>query len=92
MSQIEEYIKNRSAVDEEFRIACEEEDRRLDLQDLIYNLRKQSGLNQTDFAKKVNTSRSTIARIENGTMEPSFSLVSNIVARLGKQLKVEVVS
>lgn len=91
MSKVTDKINQLSKESEEFRLAYENEKTKLDLADLMFELRQQSGLNQTDFAKKVNKSRSTIARIENGQMEPSFSLVSDVAAKLDKQLKISVV-
>lgn len=91
MSKVTERIKQRSSESEEFRLAYEAEKMKLDLTDLIYELRQQTGSSQTDFAKKVNKSRSTIARIEKGTMEPSFNLISDVVAKLDKKIEISVV-
>ncbi|OJG78510.1 hypothetical protein RV10_GL001505 [Enterococcus pallens] len=48
-------------------------------------------MNQTDFAKKVNKSRSTIARIESGRVEPTISLLEDIAQALGKQLDIRFI-
>ena len=49
---------------------------------MVFSLREQTGLDQTNFAKKVKKSRSTIARIENAQMEPSLSTLEDIAHSL----------
>ena len=75
MSKNSKGIKRRKSESSEFKQAFEEEQAKLDFADLLFELRQQTGLNQTAFAKKVNKSRSTIARIESARMEPSFSIL-----------------
>lgn len=91
MSKNSEIIKKRKAESVEFKRAYEEEQMKLDLADLIFELREQSGLNQTDFAKKVNKSRSTIARIESAVMEPSISTLEDIAQALDKRVEIKIV-
>ena len=62
MSKNSEVIKRRKSESPEFKQAFEDEQAKLDFADLLFELREQTGLNQTAFAKKVNKSRSTIAR------------------------------
>lgn len=64
----------------------EVEELRWDIAELVFKLRKQTGLNQTEFAKRVGKSRSTIARIETGAMEPSLTTLADITTALDKQL------
>ena len=91
MSKVSELIKEKSQKSEAFRVAYEDETVKLNMADLVYNLRQQTGLNQTAFAKKVEKSRSTIARIENGTMEPSIHLLVDIAGKLGKKMEIKFV-
>lgn len=91
MSKNSEAIKRRMTENTEFKKAFEEEQVKLDLADLLFELREQTGLNQTDFAKKVNKSRSTIARIESARMEPSFSMIEDIAHSLGKRVEIKFV-
>lgn len=60
------------------------------LAQLILDLREEMGLSQTAFAKFVGKSRSTIARIETGTMEPSFSTLMDIAAALNKSITITI--
>lgn len=91
MSRNSEAIKRRMVESAEFTQAFEEEKVKLALADLLFELREQTGLNQSDFAKKVKKSRSTIARIESARMEPSFSMLEDIAHSLGKRIEVRVV-
>ena len=91
MSKNSEAIKRRSSESAEFKQAFEEEQAKLDFADLLFELRQQIGLNQTAFAKKVNKSRSTIARIESARMEPSFSMLEDIAQALGKRIEIRFV-
>ena len=91
MSKNNEAIKRRKSESSEFKQAIEEEQAKLDFADLLFELRQQTGLNQTAFAKKVNKSRSTIARIESSRMEPSFSMLEDIAQALGKRVEIRFV-
>ncbi|CZQ93930.1 helix-turn-helix transcriptional regulator [Trichococcus ilyis] len=91
MSKNSEAIKRRSSESAEFKQAFAEEQAKLDFADLLFELRAQTGLNQTAFAKKVNKSRSTIARIESARMEPSFSMLEDIAQALGKRVEIRFV-
>ena len=91
MSKNSEVIKRRKSESPEFKQAFEEEQAKLDFADLLFELRQQTGLNQTAFAKKVNKSRSTIARIESARMEPSFSMLEDIAQALGKRVEIRFV-
>ena len=91
MSKNSKGIKRRKSESSEFKQAIEEEQAKLDFADLLFELRQQTGLNQTAFAKKVNKSRSTIARIESARMEPSFSMLEDIAQALGKRVEIRFV-
>ena len=92
MSKNSKGIKRRKSESSEFKQAFEEEQAKLDFADLLFELRQQTGLNQTAFAKKVNKSRSTIARIESARMEPSFSMLEDIAQTLGKRVEIRFVA
>lgn len=91
MSKVKDRIRKRSAESAEFREAGIKEGQKLDLADLLFDLRNETGLKQTEFARKVNKPRSTIARIENATMEPSVKLMNEIANSLNKEIKLSIV-
>lgn len=91
MSKNSEAIKKRIVESEEFRQEFTKEVQRLDLADLVFQLREQTGLNQTEFAKKVKKSRSTIARIESARVEPTISLLNDLAQAFDLNLEIKFV-
>ena len=53
---------------------------------LIHNLREEKGITQSEFAKKIGTTQSAIARMENGEQNMSTAMLSKISEALGKNL------
>ncbi len=53
---------------------------------LICEIRKEQGLTQVDFAKKLNTSQSAVNRIEHGRQNLSLEMVHRISEVLNKQI------
>jgi len=53
---------------------------------LVVNLRKENGWSQRELAKKLNKTQSTIARIENGDVNPSFGLMDEIAHLADREL------
>ncbi len=53
----------------------------------IKRIRKQLGLTQTELARLSGVSQSTIAKIEKGRIEPSYSVAKRIIAALEESLK-----
>ena len=67
---------------------AEQYSRQLDASVAVTKLRKKEGLSQQDLADKVNVSKSTIARIENGTMNPTLKMLDKIGMAVGKHLLI----
>ncbi len=55
----------------------------------IRTLRENMGMNQRDFAKLVGKPQSTIARIENGTMNVSTKVLSEIAQATKQRLTIQ---
>lgn len=58
---------------------------------IIKKLREDLQLSQRQFAKLVGKPHSTVARIENGSMSPTVSLLQEIASSAGKELKITFV-
>ena len=58
----------------------------------LKELRKGLNLSQREFAKKINKPHSTVARVENGSMSPTISLLEEIAILSNKELRVEFVN
>ncbi len=52
----------------------------------IVQIRKQKGLTQTDLADKCETTQQTIAKIEQGTVDPKLSSLQKVAEALGCEL------
>lgn len=72
--------------DSKLKEYAEQYGRQLDASVAVTKLRKQEGLSQQDLAVKANVSKSTIARIENGTMSPTLKMLDKIGMAVGKHL------
>lgn len=83
MNNLEKYIENRSNESEAFREEYIKQSESLDIAVALTEFRKELGLTQQQLAEKVGKPQSTIARIENGNMNPSFNLLKEIVEKLG---------
>jgi ribosome-binding protein aMBF1 (putative translation factor) len=76
--------------DPQFRLYFEESRGISDLCEAVAKARLARGLNQTELAKKVDTSQSVIARLEKGNQGrmPSLDLLGRIATALGLNLVV----
>ena len=86
---VQELIAQKKASSKNFAKEYEEESQRLEIAIALTNLREQLGLTQRELAEKVNKPQSTIARIENGTLNPTFKVLYEIATKVGKEVHVE---
>ncbi|MGX4645719.1 helix-turn-helix domain-containing protein [Holzapfeliella sp. JNUCC 80] len=91
MSKINQYIAKRSQENPELAKGFEKYSNQLDIAVLVRNLRESQGLTQRELATKLGKPQSTIARIENGTMNPSTNLLNDIAVATHKKLKIDFV-
>lgn len=56
---------------------------------VLHDARKEAKMTQTELAKKINSSKSYISRIENGQITPSVGTFYRIINALG--MRVEIV-
>ena len=91
MSYIDDLIKKECAENPEFEKEFKKEQERLDVAVALVKLREETGLTQQQLADLANKPQSTIARIENGTINPSFRLLAEIAQSVHKELKIQFV-
>jgi DNA-binding XRE family transcriptional regulator len=89
MSYIDDRIKKDCESSPEFRQAFEDESERLDIAVALMGLRESEGLTQKQLAELAHKPQSTIARIENGTLNPSYKVLRDIAHGVGKKLSVQ---
>jgi len=87
MSAIDRLIKTECDKSAEFTAEYRKECERLDAAVALIKLREEEGMTQRQLAAATGKTQSTIARIENGNMNPSVKLLSEIASALGRKLE-----
>ena len=72
-----EYRKEYDALEEEFALMA-----------AVAKARARSGLSQAELAKRMNTTQSTIARLESGRGRPSTRTLGRFAKATGHRLKI----
>ncbi|WEV43547.1 helix-turn-helix transcriptional regulator [Lactobacillus sp. ESL0684] len=88
MDQTDKLIQRMAAKDPTFMDGFKEECRKLDASVLVTQLRQSQKMSQETLAKKAKVSKSTIARIENGNMNPTLKTLEKLGEAAGKQLTI----
>ncbi len=89
MSKIDEYAKQRSQRDPEFAQAARQDNINLEVAVQVRNLREEMGMTQREFAALVKKPQSTIARIENGSMNASTKLLGEIAQATKRRVVIK---
>lgn len=89
MSQLDDYIAKRSAQDKSFAKQVEQEDINLEVAIQVRTLRDSMGLTQREFAKLIGKPQSTVARIENGNVNTSTKMLSEIAQATKQRLIIQ---
>ncbi len=91
MTAIDRKIKQECSSSAEFAEEYRNESERLEIAVALMRLREEEGMTQRQFAAAIGKAQSTIARIENGDMNPSVKLLSEIAQPLGRKLELSFV-
>ncbi|MCL2655683.1 MAG: helix-turn-helix transcriptional regulator [Coriobacteriia bacterium] len=91
MSAIDDVVREECAKSPEFAAEYHKEVERLDAALALVKLRDEEGMTQRQFAAATGKTQSTIARIENGNMNPSIKLLREIAEALGRKLEFRFV-
>ena len=75
---------------EEGRVAFEDEARITAFRELVYRLRTEARLTQTDLANRMGTTQSAIARMEAGGARPTLETLEKLASAVGAELVVGV--
>ncbi|MCK5520064.1 MAG: helix-turn-helix transcriptional regulator [Candidatus Marinimicrobia bacterium] len=89
MSDIQKYIKKRKKTDKEFRENFEVGYENFKIGVLLKQMRENSGYTQEDLAKKMDTKKSAISRIENRAEDIRLSTLEKYARVLGKKLIIQ---
>jgi transcriptional regulator with XRE-family HTH domain len=62
-----------------------------DLMDQLITMRTHAGLTQDDLAKRLNTAKSNISRLERGRGNPSWGTLRKYASACGYRVKIEAI-
>ena len=89
MSKIDEYVAERSKNNPDFLNLVEQENINLEVAVKVRDLRENMGMSQREFASLIGKPQSTIARIENGSMNASTKVLSEIAQATNQRLTIQ---
>lgn len=89
MSKIDEYVTERSKNNPDFAKLVEQENINLEVAVKVRDLRENMGMSQRAFASLIGKPQSTIARIENGSMNVSTRVLSEIAQATNQRLTIQ---
>ncbi len=91
MSDLKKYIAKRKKEDKEFAQNYDIGYQNFKIGVLLKQLREDSGMTQEELAKKLNTKKSVISRIENHSEDIRLSTLRRYAKTLGRRINIEVV-
>lgn len=90
MSDLRKYIKKRKAKDFEFAKDFDTGYEQFKIGVMLKQAREEAGITQEELAKRLNTKKTAISRIENHAEDIKLSTLERFAHALGKHLKLEV--
>ena len=82
-------LRRRVDADPELKAMIQEARAHRQIAELIHELRESEGLSQTDLAKRIGTSQSTIARLEDCEYTGhTLTMLTRILTALGRDLEI----
>jgi ribosome-binding protein aMBF1 (putative translation factor) len=90
MSDLKTYIKRRKARDREFAARFEEGYEKLKIGVILKEARKAAGLTQEELARRINTRKTAVSRIENHSRDIRLSTLEKVASALGKRLQIRI--
>jgi len=90
MRNIQSYIDKRKLRDPKFAKGFDTGYEQFKIGVMLKQAREEAGLTQEQLAKKLNTKKSAISRIENHAEDIKLSTLENFAIALGKKLHLKV--
>ncbi len=88
MSDLQHYIDERKKTDKGFAFHYDNGYEEFKIGVLIREARQKSGLTQEELAKRLNTTKGAISRIENHAEDLKLSTLKKVAEALGKRLTI----
>jgi len=90
MSDVKRYVRKRKKIDKEFAEDFEAGYEAFKIGVLLREAREEAGLTQEQIARKLNTRKSAISRIENHAEDIRLSTLEKFAKALGKKMDVAI--
>jgi len=90
MSDLQKYITKRKNTDEEFAKNYDEGFENFKIGVLLRQARESEGITQEEIARKMNTKKSAISRIENHSEDIRLSTLRKYAEAIGKEIRLEI--
>jgi len=90
MSDIKKYIRRRKTADREFAAGFEEGYQKFKIGLILKEARRAAGLTQEELARRINTKKTAVSRIENHSRDIRLSTLEKVAAALGKRLQIRI--
>jgi len=90
MNDLQKYINKRKLRDPKFAEGFDTGYEQFKIGVILKQAREEAGLTQEQLAKKLNTKKSAISRIENHAEDIKLSTLENFANALGKKLHLKV--
>jgi ribosome-binding protein aMBF1 (putative translation factor) len=90
MSDLQKYITKRKKTDKEFAENYDEGFENFKIGVMLRQARESEGITQEEIAKKLNTKKSAISRIENHSEDIRLSTLRKYAEAIGKEIRLEI--
>ena len=90
MSDLQKYITKRKKTDKEFAENYDKGFENFKIGVMLRQARESEGITQEEIARKLNTKKSAISRIENHSEDIRLSTLRKYAEALGKEIRLEI--
>ncbi|TVQ36476.1 MAG: XRE family transcriptional regulator [Spirochaetaceae bacterium] len=90
MSDLDRYIETRTEREPDFASVVEQEYENLRIGELIRNLREEHHLSQEQLARRLNTTKSAISRLENHADSIRLSTLERVAKAFDRKMKISI--
>ena len=90
MSDLKKYISKRKKIDTEFAENYDKGFENFKIGVLLRQARESEGITQEEIARKLNTKKSAISRIENHSEDIRLSTLKKYAAAIGKEIRLAI--
>jgi len=90
MSDLDRYIAKRAKRDKKFAEGFNEGYEQFKIGAVLRQAREEAGLTQEELARRLNTQKTAISRIENHAEDIKLSTLERVAGALGKRLQINI--